>query len=275
MRFTSDFGPDVYVSCAESSGMETVTHHGRSTAYRRSDRGGEGAPVLCVHGSGGTSGVWKAQLSRLASERPVAALDLSGHGESEDTDADPGWSALSAYADDVQAVAEETDARVLMGNSLGGAVALHFALRRDYDLDALVLAGTGAKLAVLDDLLAWLDDDFERAIEFLHGDDCLFHDASEKEIEFSKATMREVGRAVTSRDFRSCHSFDVRDRLDRIDVPALAVVGEHDRLTPAHYHEYLAAELPRGELAVVDDAAHLSMLETPEAFNAAVSDFLD
>ena len=277
LRSTPAFGPGIYVSCGEISGMHTVTHHGRTTAYRRSDLGGDGRPVLCIHGSGGTSEVWKAQLSRLASDRPVAALDLSGHGESDDIDADPGWSALSAYADDVLAVAEETDARVLMGNSLGGAVALHVALRRDYDLDALVLTGTGARLAVLDDLLAWLDDDaeFERAVDFLHGGDCLFHDPDGRTVEFSKEAMRAVGREVVRRDFRTCHGFDVRGRLGGIDVPALAIVGEHDRLTPPHYHEYLAAELPRGEYASIEDAAHLAMLESPDAFNDAVTSFLD
>src|SRR6056297_1813317 len=124
--------------------MQQVTHHGRTTAYRVADRDSEGSPLLCVHGSGGTHEVWKGQLGRLASQRPVVALDLSGHGESEDFDADPGWETISAYSDDVLAVAEETDSGVLVGNSLGGAVALHVAIERDHDFDGFVLAGTGA-----------------------------------------------------------------------------------------------------------------------------------
>ena len=83
--------------------MRRVTHHGRTTAYRVADREAEGSPLLCVHGSGGTHEVWKSQLGRLASRRPVVALDLSGHGDSEDFDADPGWETVSAYADDVLA----------------------------------------------------------------------------------------------------------------------------------------------------------------------------
>jgi pimeloyl-ACP methyl ester carboxylesterase len=255
--------------------MERVTHHGRTTAYRVADRGGSGSPLLCVHGSGGTKEVWKAQLGRLASHRPVVALDLSGHGDSEDFDADPGWESLLAYADDVLAVADETDAGVLVGNSLGGAVALQLAIERDHGFDGLVLAGTGAKLPVLDDLLRWLELDFDRALEFLHGPDRLFHDADSRYVELSTETMAAVGQRVTRRDFASCHEFDVRDRLGDIEVPALALVGEHDHLTPPEYHEELADRIPDGRYRELPDAAHLAMLERPEAFNDAVLDFLD
>lgn len=254
--------------------MERVRHHGRETAYRVYDRGGTGDGVLAVHGSGGDAGVWKSQ-ARLADDHPVAAVDLAGHGESDDVSARAGPETLAAYAADTVAVARETGHRTLVGNSLGGAVALWITLRHDFEPDRLVLAGTGAKLAVLDDLLDWLAEEFERAVSWLHGPDRLFHDPDDGYREVSARAMRETGRRVTERDFRTAHTFDVRDRLDEIAVPALALVGEHDRLTPPAYHEYLADHMPDCESAVVEDAAHLAMLERPAAFNAAVASFLD
>jgi len=254
--------------------MKRVSHHGREVSYRRSARTDDGPGLLCVHGSGGNAGVWKSQ-SRLADRTPVTAVDLSDHGESDALPAQAGYEALSGYAADVVAVAEETGDRVLCGNSLGGAVAMLVALDRGLDLDGLVLAGTGARLPVLDDLLVWLESDFDRAVEFLHGPDRLFHDPDEALVEISEAAMRETGQAVTARDFRSCHSFDVRERLAAIDVPTLAVVGEHDKLTPPHYHEALAESIPDCELATIDDAAHLAMLERPAAFNSELASFLD
>ena len=178
--------------------MQRVTHDGRDTAYRVSDRGGDGPTVCFVHGSGGSKDVWKAQ-ARLSDRFLVVALDLSGHGDSDDADAPPGRETLDAYADDVVAVAEATDATVLCGNSLGGAVALWVALERDLPLDGLVLAGTGARLAV---------------------------------------------------------------------------VGEHDALTPPEYHDYLADRIADCERAAIEGAAHLAMIERPAAFNAALSSFL-
>ena len=254
--------------------MKRVSHHGRGTSYRRSARVDEGPGLLCVHGSGGNAGVWKSQ-SRLADRTPVTAMDLSDHGESGSLTAQAGYETLSGYAADVVAVAEATGDRVLCGNSLGGAVAMLVAIERDLDLDGLVLAGTGARLPVLDDLLVWLQSDFDRAVEFLHGPDRLFHDPDDELAEVSESAMRDTGREVTDRDFRTCHAFDVRERLEEIDVPTLAVVGEHDQLTPPHYHEALSEAIPYCELAVVDDAAHLAMLEQPEAFNSALASFLD
>lgn len=254
--------------------MKTVDHHGRRTAYRETDRGGDGAPIVCVHGSGGTHAVWRGQ-HRLADERPVVALDLSGHGESEDVATPAGAETLTAYAEDVVAVARATDATVLCGNSLGGAVTMHAALEFDLALDALVLAATGAKLDVRPDLLGWLGSDFDRAIDFLLGPNRLLATEDRRYLAAAGEAMRAVGQRVTERDYRTSNAFDVRDRLDEIDVPTLAITGDRDELTPPAYHEYLAEHLPNAELTVVDDAAHLSMLEQPEAFNAAVSSFLD
>lgn len=254
--------------------MQHVRHHGRDIAYRVSDRSDGGPPILCIHGSGGNAGIWKSQ-SRLADHVPVVSLDLSGHGDSEDVNADPGIETLEAYAMDVEAVATETDAEVLVGNSLGGAIAMWIALEHEFTPSGLVLAGTGAKLAVLDDLLAWLSGDFDRALEFLHKSNRLFHDPDDRLVSVSKAAMVDTGRAVTERDFLTAHTFDIRDRLTEIDVPSLAIVGEHDQLTPPWYHEFLAEHIPDCGLAHVEDAAHLTMLEQPAAFNAAIGEFLD
>lgn len=255
--------------------MDTVSHDDRRTAYRTITRGDpEESGILCVHGSGGTHDVWRAQLSRLSDSRPVTALDLSGHGDSPDIDAEPGQPTLTAYADDVLAVAKSTDASILWGNSLGGAVCLDIALNREFTPEALILLGTGARLAVLPDLLAWLQEDFERAISFLHAPNRLFHTVDEAYVESSREQLEAVGPDVTYRDFKTCDRFDVRDQLTELTIPTLAVTGEHDELTPPWYHEYLADEIPTATWETIPDAAHLSMLEQPARVNARIADWL-
>lgn len=252
--------------------MRTVSHHGRETAYRRTDFG-DGDPILYVHGSGGCHQVWIEQYGPKG-VGPAVAVDLTGHGGSDDVPLDPGRETLDAYADDVVAIAAATDARVLAGNSMGGAVAMWVALERDLEFDALILCGTGAKLGVSDDLLGLLATDFGAAVDALDEPEMLFHDAPQETVDQSTAMLHDVGAAVTERDFRTCDAFDVRDRLGEIEVPALAITGEHDGLTPPSFTEYLGERLTRGEAAILADCAHLSMLEEPGAWNDRVREFL-
>jgi pimeloyl-ACP methyl ester carboxylesterase len=255
--------------------MEYVSHHGRRTAYRLAQPDGSGPTILYVHGSGGNHRIWAAQYGPRGPSHPAAALDLSGHGDSEDVDTPPGTETLAAYADDVSAVADAVGADVLVGNSLGGAVVQHHLLDGNHSLSGAVLAGSGAKLAVTDSLREALGTEFEAAVDTLHGENMLFHDAHDRMVGQSRETMHAVGQAVTERDFLSCHTFDVRDRLEEIGVPVFAVVGEYDRLTPVEYHEYIAETVPDGRLAVLEEAAHLAMVERPAAFAASVGAFLD
>lgn len=252
--------------------METISHDGRRTAYRATS--GEGATTLFVHGSGGNHRVWANQYGQ-SGPRPAVALDLSGHGESDDIDSSPGSESLRAYAADVVTVAREADAEILVGNSLGGAVVLEVLLSNRFDPAGVVLQGTGAKLTVHDALREWLETEFERAIDALHEQDRLFHDPDPETTRRSKNQLRATGRAVTRRDFLTCHRFDVRDRLAEVTTPVLALAGECDQLTPVGYHDFLAEGVQNGELRVIEDAAHLAMIERSEAVSAAIRQFRD
>jgi len=255
--------------------MEWVSHDGRVTVYRQTQSAASGPAALYVHGSGATHRVWGRQYAPSGPTHPAVALDLSGHGESDDIDTAAGTPTLDAYADDVVAVGRETDADVLIGNSLGGAIAQWVALERDWTPEALVLLGTGPELPVFEGLQEWLANDWDRAVEFLHERDRLFHDTDHEAVSRSREGMEEVGQAVTRRDFMTCHRFDVSDRLGEIDVPVLAVCGEHDKLTPRAYHETMAREVADGEASFVPDAAHLAMVEQAEIFNDILEEFIE
>lgn len=254
--------------------MRELTHHGRKTAFREPGPTESGPTALYVHGSGGTHRLWAHQYAPTGPTHPAVALDLSGHGESEDIETPPGPETLSAYAADVVAVARETDADVLVGNSLGGAVVFEVLLNSSFDPAAVVFAGSGAKLAVTAELRTTLDEDFDAAVDQLHQPSLLFAEPDDELVEPSQTTMRAVGQHVTRRDFLTCHQFDIRDRLDEISVPALAVVGDDDGLTPPSYHEYLAEQLPACEFTLLEDAGHLAMIEQPGEFNAALDAFI-
>lgn len=102
--------------------------------------GGEGPPLILVHGLGGAASNWTELAALLGSRHRLLVPDLPGHGGSS---ALPAVSGLEPYADRVALVAqrEEMLPAPVVGHSLGGMVVLRFALRRPADVTALVLAG--------------------------------------------------------------------------------------------------------------------------------------
>jgi len=251
-----------------------VRNDERKTAYGCAGSDAD-RTLLFVHGSGADSRLWKNQFDTLSSEGyRVVAPDLSGHRGSDDLppDTEPGYETLDAYARDVATVARETDASVLVGNSLGGAVVLRAVLEDLFAPDALALAGTGAKLGVRDGILDALRGEFENAVAV--SNEASFHDPPDDAVELSECLLRENGQDVLVRDFETCDAFDERSRVDEIDAPTLALVGSDDSLTPVWFHEFLADRIPDCELHVVEDAGHLAMLERPEEFDDALTDFL-
>ncbi|MFB6084302.1 MAG: alpha/beta fold hydrolase [Halorientalis sp.] len=251
--------------------METVTHDGRETAYW-SDESTEGPVVLFVHGSGQRHDVWREQTGRDGYTAVTA--DLSGHGESEDVATEAGPETMAAYVADVAAVARAVDADVIAGHSLGGAVVQTLVLEDAYDPDAIVLADTGAKLGIGEDVGALLGEDVEPILRFMRQANVLFEDTDHPAAAATDDLMREVGIRALERDLSTCDTFDVRDRLDGITVPALCIVGDADSLTPPTFSEYLVENLPDAEYAEVPGTSHMAMLENPTAFNEELDAFL-
>jgi len=79
---------------------------------------------------------------------------------------------------------------------------------------------------------------------------------------------------VIFNDFKACDGFDIRNRLDRIRVPALILCGADDQLTPTKFSAYLQANIASSRLITIPEAGHLVMIEKPAAVNQAIETFL-
>ena len=235
------------------------------------ETGGGGKTLCLVHGAGGNAQVWMRQLEGLAATARVIALDLPGHGESKGD----GRRRIEDYARVVRGFirAAGLGPVVLGGHSMGGAVAQTVALEHPELLAGLLLVGTGARLRVLPRIFELLASDYAGGCAFVNA--LGFSRAASQALkDGARAAMLGTRPDVTIGDFMACDAFDVMDRVGAIRLPALAICGEDDQLTPPKYAEFLATKIPGARLLLVEKAGHFVQLEQPEIVNAGIREFL-
>ncbi|HEV7677987.1 MAG TPA: alpha/beta fold hydrolase [Candidatus Dormibacteraeota bacterium] len=259
---------------------------------------GSGSPVVLVHGLGNSAMAWRRVIPGLARDHRVIAPDLPGCGQSSEIAA---RDMLEAYTHFVEELIEHASPGVpvaLVGNSIGGAVALRLALTRTELVSRLVLvdpAGVGQgvpawwRLVQLEGVVRLLtavpltltpSPVLERVVGEAYRR-MAFADPS----HVSDRTVRLFARQLNSRErihrfLRLAHAVvdsfepDVQRLEHPLPVPVLAVWGREDRLVPLADALALLERLGGLEIRIIEDAAHTPQLEAPRAFLDAVGDFL-
>ncbi|TMC12926.1 MAG: alpha/beta fold hydrolase [Chloroflexi bacterium] len=270
-----------------------VNGHAFDIAYQV---GGEGPPLLLIHGLGASSMAWHFQLERLAEGHRVFAIDLPGHGASPPP---PGPVDGDLAADVVVAFLEQVlgGPAAVAGHSLGGALALLVTLRRPRLVSALALvssAGLGRELSLslrlmclpgADRLVEVAGPWLVRAVgrvgplrrRFAGGGavDVLAPVLAEaldlyRERHAIRAFTTALRAVAGMRGQRA--RYVLADRLGELDVPVLVVWGSGDRVLPL-VHGLRAAEAVRGRFEVLD-CGHSPMLEAAARFTEVLREFL-
>lgn len=240
--------------------------------YEEHGGGVLGPPLVFVHGAGGSRLHWPPSLRRHAGWRTLA-VDLPGHGES----AAGGEFGIGDYAGGLRdwLKAAGADPAVVIGHSMGSAIALTLALQTPESLAGLVLVGAGPRLNVNPRLL----EDVARPEAFNSAVDRIMRwsfapQTDPRLVELARGRLVEAGPAVLAADLVACEAFDVTHRLAEIRTPTLIIVGRSDRMTPPPLSEELRNGIAGSRLNVVEAAGHMVMLEQPEAVALAVEAFL-
>lgn len=229
-----------------------------------------GPPLVFVHGAGGDLMHWPTELRRLPG-RSVYAVDLPGHGKTGGT----ACTDVAAYAEALKAWADELQLPkfVLVGHSMGGAVALEYALRHERRLAGLVLVSTGARLRVAPQFLAGALNDYDATVEALvkgmYGEK-----ADPNLLRLGGRRLREVKPEVLHADFAACDTFDRRADVAQIDLPTLIVCGDEDVMTPLKLSQHLHDQIARSELVVIPGVGHMAAIQEPSVVARAVEGFL-
>jgi pimeloyl-ACP methyl ester carboxylesterase len=245
---------------------------------------GEGTPLVLLHAFPLTRQMWRSQNDGLSTQLRVVTPDLCGFGESTTSTEPPD---LGVMADAVLGLLDRLKlSRVVLGGlSLGGYVAMEILRRRPQVVSALVLADT--KASADPDPAA---DNRRRMADLLERDRntrVLVHDVlptlvgatTREQRPDTVAWLREMvedtdpaGAAWAQRAMAARP--DSFDTLRQVRVPALVVVGEEDELSPPPDAEAMVQAIPGSQIAVLAGAGHLSAVESPEAFNSVVGDFV-
>jgi len=230
-------------------------------------------PVLLLHGAGGSHLSWPPQIRRLTGQR-IFALDLPGHGKSDGI----GRQDISEYAKAVYEFmkAVRLSNVVVVGFSMGSAIALSLALTYRKRVLALGLIGSGAKLRVAASTLenAANPSTFLPTVESVI-DNSYSSNVDPRVKEQAVQQMAETRQAVFYGDFLACDEFNVMERVSTIRVPTLLICGSQDRMTPPSRSEYLHEQIKGSQLHIVEGAGHMAMIEKPEDVAELLAGFVD
>jgi 3-oxoadipate enol-lactonase len=245
---------------------------------------GAGEVVLLVHGFPLDHEMWAAQVEFLAPSYRVIAPDLRCFGQSP---AATGIVTMRQMADDLAGLLDAlqvTRPVVYCGLSMGGYVAWQFHAQYPQRLRALILCDTRSQADLAETVVSrqrMIDHVLRAGTQYVadamlprlfaqetfRRDPQIVDHVRQKILAARPESIAAAIRGLTIRP-------DVTPTLPTIRVPTLALVGQHDQISPAEEMQQMAAAMPEARCVVLPNAAHMTPLEDPAGFNAEVGRFL-
>lgn len=231
-------------------------------------RAGRGPLLVFLHGANDQAGTWARVAPSFTGTHRVVVPDLAGHGDSAPADGPLVLGDLVAGLEAVMRAEAAAGPAVLVGNSLGGFLALVHADRHPADVlrvvavNGAIMRGGNAHAAGM--LLPRSRNEARAVVEALISPktprvpDFVLDDL------VSRAPRSPLAR-LTSAPLSTVEEWLLDDRLARIRTPVVLIWGADDRLIPVRYAEEARDRLPRARLEVIDDCGHVPQRECPAA----------
>jgi pimeloyl-ACP methyl ester carboxylesterase len=236
-------------------------------------RGGAGDPLVYLHGASGAS--WLPFLQTLSKHFDVIAPEHPGFGESDTPDwLDSIHDLAYFYLDLFDAL--KLDGAHLVGNSLGGWIAAEVAVRSTARLASLTLAGSaGLYVPGVAQLDSFLISEEQRLQNFFYDP----NKAKEMIARVLSPDLEDIvlkNRAIVAKLSWQPRSHDphLHKWLHRIDVPALLIWGDTDRLFPKEHALAYEQAIPGAKLVIIPKCGHVPQIEHPDAFVKALESFI-
>jgi pimeloyl-ACP methyl ester carboxylesterase len=256
---------------------------GMRVHYR--DRG-QGPAIVLLHGSNASLFTWEGWVETLARDHRVVTLDLPGHGlTGPDPEARYSAQEMADFLDRF-ATALHLERFSLAGNSMGGGVALCYALAHPDKLDKLILVDAHAypqapplvlrlyATPIVGNIARWVTPRFAvaKSVRDVYGDPARV--TSEQVDRYDDLLLRDGNREATRLRLSQRRDDGLPARLGNIHTPTLIIWGSRDRwILPAN-GERLAHDIPGAHLIMLDGLGHIPMEENPKASVTPVAAFL-
>jgi pimeloyl-ACP methyl ester carboxylesterase len=243
---------------------------GRTVTFRHEP--GERPTLVFLHGASSNHRIHDRMIEALPGWNRIS-LNLPGRAGADG----PPLETVASMAAYVRSVARAVvdGPYVLVGYSLGGAVALEQAMIGDDRLIGLVLIATGARLRV-DPTMVRL---YELACDAGGASPALpagvFEDDADPTLIAEASECGTLTPAETAAvDWGACDGFDRMNEIGRIEVPALIVGGSDDVLAPAKFSEFLATGILESELHILEGAGHMMVMERAKEIAPLIASFV-
>ncbi len=251
---------------------------------------GVGQPLVLLHGFTGQAANWRAQTATFAPHFQTLAIDLLGHGQSA-WPTDPARYRMEHCVEDLLAVFDQLAlARInVLGYSMGGRVALHFAMAHPERVSALILESASPGLADPQEREARIQSD-EALADFiereglaafverwenlpLFASQARLPESARAELRTQRLHNNPRGLANSLRGLGAGVQSPLWESLPNLRAPTLLIAGELDSKFTA-IARAMAQALPQSRLAIVPDAGHTIHLEQPATFDPLVLECL-
>jgi len=234
-----------------------------------------GRKIVFLHPEGGNSAPWHHQINALAGKHSPVAFDFPGHGRSDGVE---GLMSIGEYADFLAHFMDalQFQSAVIAGWSMGGAVAMEFALRYPARVEALILVATSAKFAIPEDRVQQL-----WAVMMGRAPQAFVTDGfSPKTVKENFSVVREMWMEqiktdprVRYTDTRACQEVDLTGAISAMKKPTLILCSEAGTAT-AKDAELIKDKIQGARLEVVPDAGNMIPVEQPVVVNDTIEEFL-
>lgn len=223
--------------------------------------------LVFIHGAGGSGLSFHYQARYFEDSH---AIDLPGYPDGKP------YTSVESYTEWFRGFVRGRGYKdmVLVGHSMGGAIAQLYAINYAEELKGLVLIGTGARLKVHPNTFKECEEAKKDATKWLSNYEASLWRVAPDLRRMLVEKRAKVGPAVQLNDLLCCDRFDAMGKVREITTPTLVICGVEDVMTPVKYARYLADNIPGARCRIVPEAGHAVMMERPDEVNRVIEEFV-